>query len=61
MKKVLHPPILSQEIKASVNLGELRKQTVEAICADKGIASSPLTIVGKFGLDGAGAQKYDIK
>ena len=37
MKKTLHPPITGQEIKASVNLGFLQKQTFKAICKGKNI------------------------
>ena len=56
MKKEFHPPIFSQEIKASVNLGELQRQTLEAISEGKNISpDTPIKITGKFELDGSGA------
>ena len=62
MKKEFHPPIFRQEIKASVNLGELQRQTLEAISEGKNISpDTPLKMTGKFGLDGSGAHKIRHK
>ena len=62
MKKEFHPPIFSQEIKSSVNLGELQRQTLEAISEEKNISpDTPLKMTGKFGLDGSGAHKIRHK
>lgn len=60
IKKTLHPPILSQEIKSSVDMKALLNETVVALLSlnkAKLIERNSFTVLGKFGVDGSGSHK----
>ena len=58
-KKNYHPPILSHELKSSVDIKELLKETGKALLQISNISFSnnQYTMVGKFGIDGSGSHK----